>query len=100
MPVHETETTDTISAGIGRPVFLEQNALWTEADRDYTPYKNVISAVWPTLRHKNYDYAIIEVREVDVTTYYRQVNQLQLKIPCDHPDRIICGHTGRTLSVQ
>ncbi|XP_076085327.1 uncharacterized protein LOC143056126 [Mytilus galloprovincialis] len=82
------------TAGIGRPVFLEQNALWTEADRDYTPYKNVISAVWPTLRHKNYDYAIIEVREVDVTTYYRQVNQLQLKIPCDHPDRIICGHTA------
>ncbi|CAG2247188.1 unnamed protein product [Mytilus edulis] len=82
------------TAGIGRPVFLEQNALWTEADRDYTPYKNVISAVWPTLRHENYDYAIIEVREVDVTTYYRQVNQLQLKIPCDHPDRIICGHTA------
>ncbi|CAC5386461.1 unnamed protein product [Mytilus coruscus] len=79
--------------GIGRPVFLEQNALWTEADRDYTAYKNVISAVWPTLRHKNYDYAVIEAKDIDVTTYYRQVNQLNLKIPCDHPDRIKCGHT-------
>ncbi|CAC5370733.1 unnamed protein product [Mytilus coruscus] len=79
--------------GIGKPVFLEQNDLWTEADRDYTPYKNVISAVWPTLRHKNYDYAIIEAKKVDVTTYYRQVNQLNLKTPCDHPDRIKCGHT-------
>lgn len=84
-----------ISDGIGKPVFLEQNALWPEADKDYTPYKNVISAVWPTLRHKNYDYAILEAKDIDVTTYYRQVNQLTLKIPCDHPDRIKCGHTGK-----
>lgn len=70
--------------------------MWTAPDRDYTPYKNVISAVWPTLRHKNYDYAIIEAKAVDVTTYYRQVIQLNLKTPCDHPDRIKCGHTGRT----
>ncbi|CAC5386462.1 unnamed protein product [Mytilus coruscus] len=96
--IHPNSVIDAVGApdandGIGRPVFLEQNALWTEADRDYTAYKNVISAVWPTLRHKNYDYAVIEAKDIDVTTYYRQVNQLNLKIPCDHPDRIKCGHT-------
>ncbi|CAC5386466.1 unnamed protein product [Mytilus coruscus] len=96
--IHPNIVIDAVGApdsndGIGRLVYLEQNALWPEADSDYTPYKNVISAVWPTLRHKNYDYAVLEAKDIDVTTYYRQVNQLNLKIPCDHPDRIKCGHT-------
>ena len=80
---------------IGKPVYLEQNALWLEPDKDYTPYKNLISAVWPTLRHKDYTYAVLNAKSIDVTTYYRQVNQLSLKDPCAHPDRIKCGHTSK-----
>ncbi|CAG2233138.1 unnamed protein product [Mytilus edulis] len=98
--IHPNIVIDAVGASdanvdIGKPVFLKQNALWPEADRDYTPYKNMISAVWPKLRHKSYDYAVLTAKDIDVTTYYRHVNQLNLKTPCDHPDRIKCGHTEK-----
>lgn len=80
--------------GVGLPVYLEENARWPTPDKDYTPYKNIISAVWPSLRHGNYKYAIIDAKNVDVTTYYKQVNQLNLKDPCI-PDAIRCGTTGK-----
>ncbi|CAG2234222.1 unnamed protein product [Mytilus edulis] len=77
----------------GKMIYLEENAYWPEPDMDYTPYKNVISAAWPTLRHKDYDYAILDAKTIDVTTYYHQISQLSLTKPCDHPDSIRCGHT-------
>ncbi|XP_076113973.1 uncharacterized protein LOC143082259 [Mytilus galloprovincialis] len=83
--------------GIGMPIFLEENDRWKPADEDYTPYKNLISAVWPSLRHGenvNYKYAIIDAKNVDVTTYYKQVGQLSLVDPCI-PDAIRCGETHR-----
>lgn len=80
--------------GIGRTIYLTKNDYWTEADQDYTPYKNVISAVWPTLRHRSYTYAVLNAKTIDVTTYYQQINQLSLKDPCDHPDAIKCGATS------
>jgi hypothetical protein len=48
--------------------------------------------------NRNYKYAIIDGKTVDVTTYYRQVNQLVLTDPCSHPDQIRCG-TTRTFFV-
>ncbi|XP_052067298.1 uncharacterized protein LOC127706680 [Mytilus californianus] len=81
--------------GVGIPIYLEENDRWKLTDEDYTPYKNLISAVWPTLRHGenvNYKYAIIDARNVDVTTYYKQVGQLKLVDPCI-PDAIRCGET-------
>ena len=36
----------------GDPVVLGVNEDWAEEDMDYTPYTNVISAVWPKLRYK------------------------------------------------
>jgi hypothetical protein len=40
--------------GIGKGVYLEENTAWTLPDVDYTPYQNILSAVWPSLRHKSY----------------------------------------------
>ncbi|XP_063415906.1 uncharacterized protein LOC134697555 [Mytilus trossulus] len=77
----------------GKMIYLEENAYWPEPDMDYTPYKNIISAAWPTLRHKDYEYAILDAKTIDVTTYYHQISQLSLPKPCDHPDSIRCGHT-------
>ena len=79
------------------PIYLEENDRWKPADEEYTPYKNLISAVWPTLRHgknTNYKYAIIDARNVDVTTYYKKVGQLNLVDPCI-PDAIRCGETRK-----
>lgn len=35
---------------IGNTILLEENDIWEESDKDYTPYSNMLSAVWPTLR--------------------------------------------------
>ena len=73
---------------------MKQNAFWNIDDVDYTPYKNIISAVWPTLRHRDYTYAILNARSVDVAAYYRQTGSLSLTDPCTHVDHMRCGTTG------
>jgi hypothetical protein len=35
---------------VGKEIFLIENDVWKQPDRDYTPYCNILSAVWPTLR--------------------------------------------------
>ena len=35
----------------GQPISLKENDIWTDSDVDYTPYRNIISAVWPQLRY-------------------------------------------------
>lgn len=36
---------------IGGAIRLEKNSLWEKVDVDYTPFTNILSAVWPTLRY-------------------------------------------------
>ncbi|XP_063399976.1 uncharacterized protein LOC134684607 [Mytilus trossulus] len=79
--------------GVGNEIVLVKNALWTVPDVDYTPYNNIISAVWPTLRHREYKYAILDGKSVGVATYYRQTGTLSLANPCSHGDQIRCGTT-------
>ena len=35
---------------MGLAVTLDVNERWTEDDKDYTPYTNILSAAWPELR--------------------------------------------------
>jgi len=79
--------------GFGRDIFLGLNEDWKAPDADYTPYKNVLSAVWPKLHHRNYTWALIEIKTLDVTMYYKDDVPL-LTDPCSHPDVIRCGKTG------
>ncbi|VDI18543.1 Hypothetical predicted protein, partial [Mytilus galloprovincialis] len=81
--------------GYGRDIYLEENGRWEETDVDYTPYKNIISATWPLLRHKNYTWAVIDAETLDVTSYYKDEDMLQLKDPCSHPNTIKCGVTNK-----
>ncbi|XP_076113981.1 uncharacterized protein LOC143082265 [Mytilus galloprovincialis] len=81
--------------GYGRDVYLQENGRWDESDVDYTPYKNIISGVWPLLRHKNYTWAVIDSENLDITSYYKDDDKLQLKDPCSHPDSIKCGFTDK-----
>ena len=57
-----------IADGIGQAIYLEKNDRWLPADQDYTPYSNILSAVWPMLRHRSYTWAVLDARTVDVTT--------------------------------
>lgn len=81
--------------GYGKPVFLGENELWPEADKDYTPHMNYISAVWPQLRYNSYVVAVLNARSLDVTTYYLPTTNLSLPDPCSHPDALKCGSTSR-----
>ncbi|KAK3581576.1 hypothetical protein CHS0354_031922 [Potamilus streckersoni] len=72
---------------------LPQNGIWAVQDQDYTPYKNILSAVWPTLRHRVYDWAIIEWNVDEQVTHFART-ELILENPCGHPNAITCGRTG------
>ncbi|XP_053401094.1 uncharacterized protein LOC123523194 isoform X2 [Mercenaria mercenaria] len=77
----------------GKSIYLEENAIWSNPDTDYTSYNNILSAVWPTLRHKAYTWAVLSVREEDATTFYEQATDVVLHDPCSHPDSVKCGTT-------
>ncbi|KAK3099491.1 hypothetical protein FSP39_005250, partial [Pinctada imbricata] len=84
----------TSDDGYGLPIVLEENLLWYLSDRDYTPYRNYISAVWPRLRYHSYSVAVIHYKSNDITTYYKPASTLDLPDPCSHPDSMICATTG------
>ncbi|XP_033751510.1 LOW QUALITY PROTEIN: uncharacterized protein LOC117335547 [Pecten maximus] len=89
------DETGALKNGYGEEIFLQQNALWEISDVDYTPYSNILSAVWPDLRHRNYTFAVLKGVAVDATTYYLPTNVLTLPDPCSHPDSIQCGQTDK-----
>ncbi|XP_048243311.1 uncharacterized protein LOC124141844 isoform X1 [Haliotis rufescens] len=76
---------------VGHGISLEQNSHWHDAD--YTPYKNILSAVWPTLRHRNYTWAVVSGDQVDPSSHYKRESLMTVTDPCSMPDVIRCGHT-------
>ena len=69
---------------------MEQNALWPEPDKNYISSMTLLSAVWPTLRHRKYVWAAIQ--DTGSTQFGNLDNGLQY--PCDHPMVKACGNTG------
>ncbi|XP_076085163.1 uncharacterized protein LOC143055975 isoform X1 [Mytilus galloprovincialis] len=84
---------ESIRDGYGKEIYLEENGKWNIEDVDYTPYKNILSAVWHSLRHKDFTWAVIEVKSLDALTFYKDFNSIHLSDPCSHPDVVTCGHT-------
>lgn len=84
----------TIHDGYGQDILLEQNADWKESDIDYTPYRNILSAVWPNLRHRNYTWAVRRFDNTEISMHYRD-NNITLDDPCTSPKDIKCGNTGK-----
>ncbi len=82
------------ASGIGSPVFLELNAGWYTSDADYTPYTNILSAVWPTLRHRNYTWSVVSGDKMTATSHYKRESIMTVADPCLIPDVIKCGNTG------
>ncbi|XP_071088930.1 uncharacterized protein [Haliotis cracherodii] len=78
---------------IGYSISLDQNNYWEHDDADYTPYKNILSAVWPTLRHRNYTWAVVSGDQVDPSSHYKRESLMTVSDPCSMPDVIRCGHT-------
>ncbi|XP_071151404.1 uncharacterized protein, partial [Mytilus edulis] len=93
--IQEKTLDGEILDGYGHDIILEENGRWEVPDVDYSPYKNIISATWPLLRHKNYTWAVIDSENLDVTSYYQDDAKLQLRDPCSHPDSVKCGFTEK-----
>ncbi|XP_055958811.1 uncharacterized protein LOC126830508 [Patella vulgata] len=79
---------------LGTSISLDQNAVWSKPDVDYTPYKNIISAVWPTLRHRNYTWGLLEDQALSIVTHFTRP-KMTIRDPCSHPDVIQCGQTEK-----
>ncbi|ESO88609.1 hypothetical protein LOTGIDRAFT_165393 [Lottia gigantea] len=71
---------------------LDQNVRWNEPDVDYTPYNDIISAIWPTLRHRNYTWGLLEGPLQPTSTLYSNPDII-IPDPCSHPAIVICGHS-------
>jgi hypothetical protein len=74
---------------------MEQNSHWEEDDKDYTPWTNILSATWPTLRHRNYTYAIIMDNTLNAYTHYIRPDEMSYPDPCSLSTAIACGETGK-----
>ncbi|CAH1250566.1 Hypp8875 [Branchiostoma lanceolatum] len=73
-------------------ITLELNADWTEYDIDYTNETTMLSAVWPTLRHRKYEWAVLEDKSGSSLSAMAG-HHLSVPNPCDHQDMIECGQT-------
>ncbi|CAC5390405.1 unnamed protein product [Mytilus coruscus] len=83
-----------VHEGYGKDIFLDQNVAWKDSDIDYTPYKNILSAVWPNLRHRNYTWAVCKIINSSSNIMHYKDDILQLTDPCSSPNAIKCGITG------
>ncbi|XP_038050879.1 uncharacterized protein LOC119724031 [Patiria miniata] len=72
-------------------VRIEQNSLWPEPDKNYISSTSSLSAVWPTLRHRAYIWAVIE----DIGSNALGNLDNGLHYPCDHPMKKDCGETDK-----
>ncbi|CAG2198378.1 unnamed protein product [Mytilus edulis] len=81
--------------GIGKTIYPDKDTSWTQIDVDYTPYKNVLSAVWPTLRHSSYQWAVVKVKTNNAFTFYKKYTDVVISDPCSHPDMIQCGQADK-----
>lgn len=80
---------------MGKEIHLKKHNYWNHKDIDYTPYSNILSAVWPKLRHGHYKWAVLDASDIlDAAMFYVPGNKLNLFDPCSHPDSIKCGTTG------
>ncbi|XP_066300263.1 uncharacterized protein [Branchiostoma lanceolatum] len=97
----ECETTAE-NPGYSRPIVIDaivnvtidENAAWTQPDVEYTSSSNSISAVWPTLRHHQYEWALID--DMDRESLDTMAGKhLSITYPCKHQNAIACGYTEK-----
>ncbi|XP_046345841.2 uncharacterized protein LOC124126446 [Haliotis rufescens] len=79
--------------GLTSGITLEENDVWQRVDLDYTPYKNMLSAVWPSLRHRKYKWAVIAGDKMDNTSHFKQGRRMTNTDPCAMADVVKCGET-------
>ncbi|XP_021364672.1 uncharacterized protein LOC110457646 [Mizuhopecten yessoensis] len=77
----------------GREIDLPVNSAWSEEDKDYTPYTNQLSAVWPRLMHGEYTWAVLLVTNMADVKRFTDTYLEHLRDLCSHPNTIKCNTT-------
>ncbi|KAI8507103.1 hypothetical protein Bbelb_155420, partial [Branchiostoma belcheri] len=97
----ECETTAE-NPGYSRPIVIDaignvtidKNAAWNQPDVEYTSSTVSISAVWPTLRHHQYEWALIDDTNGE-SLETMSGKHLSIFYPCKHETAIACGYTDK-----
>ena len=75
-------------------MFDVSTSLWTEPEREFTPYASTISALWPTLRHGQYHWKLVSSSSIAQWAYYRGNNMLEFgDYHCTSEEVLSCGET-------
>ncbi|XP_067682774.1 uncharacterized protein [Haliotis asinina] len=80
-------------SGLTSGITIEENAVWQMADVDYTPYSYMLSAVWPSLRHRKYKWAVVEGDNLDPASHFNRDKLMAVSHPCSIASVIRCGET-------
>ncbi|CAH1259274.1 ADGRL2 [Branchiostoma lanceolatum] len=75
-------------------VHLAQNQKWPTSDQEFTPARDKLSAVWPTLRHRRYKWKVVSDDAIQHWAYVVPRNALRYSdYDCSAPQVLACGET-------
>ena len=67
---------------------------WTDPEREFTPSTTNISAIWPSLRHGQFDWLVLSGDNIDAWAYFRESDELNFAdFDCSAPEVLACGST-------
>ncbi|KAI8510730.1 hypothetical protein Bbelb_116460, partial [Branchiostoma belcheri] len=75
-------------------VHLAQNERWPLPDQEFTPARDKLSAVWPTLRHGHYRWKVVSDESIQNWAYVASRHALRYSdYYCSAPQVLACGET-------
>ncbi|XP_019617782.1 PREDICTED: uncharacterized protein LOC109465081, partial [Branchiostoma belcheri] len=75
-------------------VHLAQNERWPLPDQEFTPARDKLSAVWPTLRHGHYRWKVVSDESIQNWAYVASRHALRYSdYDCSAPQVLACGET-------
>ncbi|XP_078682372.1 uncharacterized protein LOC144916849 [Branchiostoma floridae x Branchiostoma belcheri] len=75
-------------------VHLAQNEKWPLPDQEFTPARDKLSAVWPTLRHGHYRWKVVSDESIQNWAYVTSRHALRYSdYDCSAPQVLACGET-------
>ncbi|XP_025085446.1 uncharacterized protein LOC112558908 [Pomacea canaliculata] len=86
--------TSGASLSEGKPVSIAFSDEWSQEDQEYTTHTNIISAVWPTLRHSRVRWAVLESQGPDVSSHFINEDEQNMMDPCSSLYAVACGEVS------
>ncbi|KAK2183533.1 hypothetical protein NP493_308g03123 [Ridgeia piscesae] len=85
---------DAVGTKLNGDISLKKNARWPVSDREYTPSKTTLSAVWPDLRHGTYAWKVFSDRAIHRFAFVKPRAAPDYgDFDCSAPEVLACGET-------